>query len=117
VPPIWLRLADDDLNKIERVEYHWQAPSYTSPKVPVTGSESAFLVEYSGYGAVNWATVKVTMKDGKDYVIDYPFESLWEYGELSEDDLARVNVRQNPTDIPNCPDGSKRREFGVCVIQ
>jgi len=84
---MWIQLPDEDLQKIESVEYYWTGRSYPSPIIPKGKSETAFLIEYLGYGAIPQAMLKIRLFDGTEYEIFYPFRSIWKFGELNSKDL------------------------------
>ncbi|MDB2437435.1 C1 family peptidase [Hellea sp.] len=116
---LWLQLAEKDMKKLKRVEYHWNAPSYKSPKVPKGKSETSYLIEYFGYGAVSQASIRVWLVDGTEYEIFYPFRSIWNYGSLNYNDLKPNStiIKVDPKALSPCSVGSSRVGRGPCIAQ
>ncbi len=74
---VWLNLEEPFLEQIESTQYFFYHPTFNNPKLPVEDS-NVYLATWKGYGCIENAEVKVTLKTGE--VISAPFNlcNIWD---------------------------------------
>ena len=92
---LWIQMEDEDLDRIEKVQYYWRAESFKNLKLP-NSRDRSFMIEYYGYGSVPQASIRIFLKDGNSFDLHYPFRSLWDFGSLDEKNIDKIIVEPNP---------------------
>ena len=74
---VWLTLEDPQLQQIESVEYYFYHPTFRNPLRPVSDT-NVFLATWKGYGCVENAEVKVTLKTGETLIAPFSLCRIWD---------------------------------------
>lgn len=74
---VWLSLEEPQLSQIESVEYYFYHPTFSNPKQPVANS-NVFLASWNGYGCIENAEVKVTLKNGRSLNAPFDLCTIWD---------------------------------------
>ncbi|MEL6413857.1 MAG: C1 family peptidase, partial [Pseudomonadota bacterium] len=74
---VWLNLEAPQLAQIETTEYYFYHPTFFNPKRPVEDS-NVFLATWKGYGCIENAEVKVTLKSGTQLSAPFNLCTIWD---------------------------------------
>lgn len=74
---VWLNLEEPQLSQIESAEYYFYHPTFFNPKRPVADS-NVFLATWKGYGCIENAEVKVTLKSGEQLSAPFNLCTIWD---------------------------------------
>ena len=74
---VWLNLEEPQLDQIESAEYYFYHPTFFNPKRPVADS-NVFLATWKGYGCIEDAEVKVTLKSGTQLSAPFSLCTIWD---------------------------------------
>lgn len=74
---VWLNLEPPLLDQIESTEYYFYHPTFNNPKQPVDDS-NVFLATWKGYGCIENAEVKVTLKTGEEISAPFNLCTIWD---------------------------------------
>ena len=74
---VWLNLEAPMLDQIESTEYYFYHPTFFNPKRPVEDS-NVFLATWKGYGCIENAEVKVTLKSGEQLAAPFNLCTIWD---------------------------------------
>ena len=74
---VWLNLEAPQLEQIESAEYYFYHPTFFNPKRPVEDS-NVFLATWKGYGCIENAEVKVTLKSGTQLSAPFSLCTIWD---------------------------------------
>ena len=74
---VWLNLEAPQLDQIESTEYYFYHPTFFNPKRPVEDS-NVFLATWKGYGCIENAEVKVTLKSGAQLSAPFSLCQIWD---------------------------------------
>ena len=74
---VWLNLDEPMLSQIESAEYYFYHPTFFNPKLPVEDS-NVFLATWNGYGCIENAEVKVTLKSGEQIAAPFNLCNIWD---------------------------------------
>jgi hypothetical protein len=74
---VWLNLEEAQLEQIESAEYYFYHPTFFNPKRPVDDT-NVFLATWKGYGCIENAEVKVTLKSGEQLSAPFNLCTIWD---------------------------------------
>lgn len=74
---VWLNLEAPQLAQIESAEYYFYHPTFFNPKRPVEDT-NVFLATWKGYGCIENAEVKVTLKSGAQLSAPFNLCTIWD---------------------------------------
>lgn len=74
---VWLALEDPQLEQIESVEYYFYHPTFRNPLRPVEDT-NVFLATWKGYGCIDNAEAKVTLKTGETLSAPFSLCRIWD---------------------------------------
>jgi cell division protein FtsB len=78
---IWLDIPDDRRDEIESVEYFFNHPSFTEPRMAGDPVTPGFRIEYIGWGCMRQLIITLTLKTGEKKQMDFDMcASIWDEG-------------------------------------
>ncbi len=74
---VWLNLDQSYLDQIESVNYYFYHRTFRNPMRPEADS-NVFLANWKGYGCIENAEVKVTLKSGEELAAPFNLCTIWD---------------------------------------
>jgi hypothetical protein len=74
---VWLNLDQSYLDQIESVNYYFYHRTFRNPMLPEADS-NVFLANWKGYGCIENAEVKVTLKSGEELAAPFNLCTIWD---------------------------------------
>ena len=74
---VWLSLEQPYLDQIESVNYYFYHRTFRNPMRPEADS-NVFLASWKGYGCIENAEVKVTLKSGEELAAPFNLCTIWD---------------------------------------